>query len=38
MTFVVLVIIPYAFDYKVVSAEGIEPSTYSLETSYSGTG
>jgi hypothetical protein len=28
MTFLVLVIIPYAVDYKVVSAEGIEPSTY----------
>jgi hypothetical protein len=28
MTFVVSVIIRYAIDYKVVSAEGIEPSTY----------
>jgi hypothetical protein len=28
MTRVVPVIIPYAIDYKVVSAEGIEPSTY----------
>jgi hypothetical protein len=28
MARVPLVIIPYAIDYKVVSAEGIEPSTY----------